>query len=188
MKSETGPYAQRQGDTERRGQPSRSVGGRSSKQRESLARLIWWMHPAPHTHQNLKSLYRALNWVQSHSHSRCWFTHQLLSHGYVLENSSYCGNSGQKVYSKDRGCRGSDYPAPAQRSTGGHILSMNSSNSKAWKLGELHLASSPLQGLPRAGARRFWLRCPPPDHCCTWENLTSTQEKSLTVFLHAHNT
>ena len=40
MKSETGPYAQRQGDTERRGQPSRSVDGRSSKQRESLARLI----------------------------------------------------------------------------------------------------------------------------------------------------
>lgn len=170
----------------RRGQPSRSVGGRSSKQRDSLARLIWVDAPRPHTHQNLKSLYRALNWVQSHSHSRCWFTQQLLSHGCVLENSSYCGNSGQRVYSKDRGCGSSDYPAPAQKSAGGHILSMNSPNSKAWKLGELYLASSPLQGFPRARARQSWLRyC--PTNCCTWEDLTSSKEKILTVFLHAHD-
>ena len=47
MKSETGPHARRQGDTEKKRQPSRSVGGRSSKQRASLARLIWVDAPRP---------------------------------------------------------------------------------------------------------------------------------------------
>lgn len=142
--------------------------------------------PPHHTHQNLKSLYRALNWVQSHSHPRSWFT-QLLSLGCpILENSSYCGSSGQKVYSKDRGCGGCDYPAPAQRSTGGHILPMNSSKSKAWKLGELYLASSPLQGLPELCWQSDWDAHPP--HCCTWENLTSSKRRAPHSVLCTHTT
>ena len=59
--------------------------------KEQISRLV---------HQNLES-YMEVNWVQSIYHSD-GLNNTLLFQGYVLENSSHCGNDGQNVCSKDR--------------------------------------------------------------------------------------
>ena len=128
VKSETGPCTRRARRHQRKKQatPDRQVAGVMSK-RTYIQGLSWAarrgvdLHP---TCQNLKSLYRGLNSVQSHIPSRRSYQHIALSQGCILENSSHCGNGGHNTHSKARG--GDVEPLIAQILLKGPLIVMSS--------------------------------------------------------------
>ena len=100
VKSETGPVYEGQGETKTEGDCSRLVGGRFNKQGNLHMRLVLGSRKTSrfsHPHQNLKSLCRGLNGVQSCIQSLCIQQHITLSR---LCPWNGCGNGGQNVHSR----------------------------------------------------------------------------------------
>ena len=114
MKSGMASISKGQGDTHERTRLSRMEGGRFNKQGNLLMRLF--LVDLCATSQNLKNLYRGLNWVQSCT---------------VQVVSQLPGNSGQDIQSKDgKGAEGPQISCVqfAGQPAVTHVLSMTSSN------------------------------------------------------------
>lgn len=96
---------------------SRLVGGRFYKQEPYIRDLSWvtarGVYLCISQPESVKSLYRALNDVQSCITSR-WIQQYIAFFRLHLWNGSHCGNSGQNVHPKDRGgCGVSEWADPA---------------------------------------------------------------------------
>ena len=117
--------------------------GSFNKQENFLTRLVLGSHnmsKSSHTHTpNLKSLYRGLNWVQSHCHPDSLNTTFYLK-AVSLEKLLKIGDA--SVQGQRRRWGASSWLNPAHRSTSSHISSMTAPHTHCKRQKETHIPSS----------------------------------------------